>query len=994
MKNLSRYLILFVFLCAFATSSLFAFPRDRKEVHYYEKSLKYDPYNVQVMERLGHLYLLDGDLDKALDVLLRAVTIDPTNTQARLLLGRVYYWQGRFKEADAEGYEVLLLDPSNAEALVLRGQSAEAVYDNKNARLFYERALKVDPNSLLAKVGLQEVQEREWKIAEPGDYAKARAFDISNEHQKAINLYCHLLVVDPQNANYSYELGEIYVEEMDWRRGEKYIKNAIGLDPDNPRYRLGLFRLYYMEGDFDQAEKEIEALIDDEGRDPQYLLSAGYLALAQGENDRAEEYFEEATSYKPRNEEARRELSQLRHWEGRDIYEFEDERAERFRREGKEDAAIYVYRSLLKKEPKNVEYHFQLGNIYARKRNWVDAENEYREALRLRSDHEDVGVALAYAYIRQKRYEEARRELTWVLDESPTNTDALVAMGQLAYRQQDYDVARGYFETAQEVDKAQQDAYMGLLQLNRLGMNVNIGAKGKPFQSARAFELESRFSDAEKIYLEMLKTDPCDPEVTYRLGRLYSWIDEFSKSEYYLQLTMDLRPKDLDAQTAYAYLLYRMQDFDAAAEEINRVLKESPDNIDALVAGGLIENARNNEKIAKRRFKEVLFLEPEMPEALIGLGRIADRYGQYKKAFDYYQRAYFQNPYNYAAYDGVYNNRPYVNPTVFTKGIYSQERENDLISKERSVQMNTTFGSLGVLMPVSDHFRTYTNFDYLGTEQVNLIQKIDNYMVNSYFWIFGGEVFFKRYWTAKVQNAIKWSHTSALTLLPFEQKTSWEPLISLRFSSEYFFASSAAYMDSFIGRNFQNVRSFNIERKNIVMSLGGRYYPPLGSYGVVGRHSNYNDSFNNHEDDIEIWFQTPGLPMFGVWYFRYAWNWGSYAKVNPDYSSYRYRARHNLSGFFVLTRDPGYDLELSYTWRWVKERDFSNEATTTADLILGQPATLKKNIYNGHIIKALLRKSFATHLFVELSTFYYTDSNKYRTWMGQGEIRYLWGLIG
>jgi hypothetical protein len=92
--------------------------------------------------------------------------------------------------------------------------------------------------------------------------------------------------------------------------------------------------------------------------------------------------------------------------------------------------------------------------------------------------------------------------------------------------------------------------------------------------------------------------------------------------------------------------------------------------------------------------------------------------------------------------------------------------------------------------------------------------------------------------------------------------------------------------------------------------------------------------------------------------------------VNPDYSSYRYRARHFISGFYELKLDPGYNLEVSYTWSWVKERDFTNEATLSTDFFPGENQT------------------FATHLFGELSSFYYMNTNNYRTWAGEGKLKY------
>ncbi|MCB1082623.1 MAG: tetratricopeptide repeat protein, partial [Chlamydiia bacterium] len=648
------------------------------------------------------------------------------------------------------------------------------------------------------------------------------------------------------------------------------------------------------------------------------------------------------------------------------------------------EGAIKKYELLMREYPDNYDNHYALGRLYAQNGEYDKAIAVFEKAHALSPGSIDVEIQLAQIDFRKKEYAKAQSKTAAILKKEPKNVDALFLMGQILTRQKEDQEAADYLTRALKIDPNRNDVKLALYRLE-----TGWGPIGEELALAREYETASQFSKAEAIYLTLLKEHPNNLGVEYRLGRLYSWMERYQKAHFYLQKVISVDPNYTDARVAYAYLLYREKRYVQASREVHVVLRKDPTNIDALVASGLIDAAVGKDDAAKKQFKAVLRQEPEMPEALIGLGRIASKRKESEKSFNYFEKAYVQNPYNYAATSGVATMRPFVFPTFFAKGSYSEERENDLILKVRTTQMNTTFGSVGAIVPLSDHVRLFNHWDYLGTEQVNLVQQIDNYMVNSFFWNFGGEVYFKRYFTLKGQNSVKWSWNSAKTLFPFENKTSWEPSLTLRADWKGLLGSAAAFFDSFIARDSTDARSFLIERKNLLLSSAYNYAPPYGLFGVEVKNINYADHFNNKKRELDAWIQSPALEYGGNYFVKYHYMWGSFKKVSPDYASYRYRARHNIRGTYLLRRDPDTQIEIDYTWSWTKERDLTNENNVILTPTLSTPQDIKKNLYTGHTIEVFFRRIYLTRLHVELSTLYYTDSNKYRAWLGKGELRYV-----
>ena len=94
---------------------------------------------------------------------------------------------------------------------------------------------------------------------------------------------------------------------------------------------------------------------------------------------------------------------------------------------GQYDNAIVLLRGRLKWErigTKKAQIIGQIANCFLRKKDFVRAEQEYREVLKLQPEHTAARRGIAYCLTKQERFDEAEKLLNHILDSSPDGKSA------------------------------------------------------------------------------------------------------------------------------------------------------------------------------------------------------------------------------------------------------------------------------------------------------------------------------------------------------------------------------------------------------------------------------------------------------------------------------------------------------------------------------------------------------------------------------------------
>jgi len=123
---------------------------DREEaLKDYAESVQYDPANAALKVRLATLYVRDGRLKEALDLVNQALVINPDSADARLLGAGISSALGDDPAAEKDYREVLRLNPKNQEAYLYLGTLYAKRSDYGEAEKTFQQLIKLDPNSFL-----------------------------------------------------------------------------------------------------------------------------------------------------------------------------------------------------------------------------------------------------------------------------------------------------------------------------------------------------------------------------------------------------------------------------------------------------------------------------------------------------------------------------------------------------------------------------------------------------------------------------------------------------------------------------------------------------------------------------------------------------------------------------------------------------------------------------------------------------------------------------
>ncbi|WP_237152751.1 tetratricopeptide repeat protein [Oryzibacter oryziterrae] len=135
----------------------------------YEVALAREPGNVSALNLCASAYRSNGDLNKALQLLDRAVALEPQRSDVRFNQGNALTAAARYSEAIAAYAIARAGEPGNAEIVANIGVAHGKAGDYKAAIAAYEAALAIDPGHRTARHNYGNA------LAEEGRFAEAMA---------------------------------------------------------------------------------------------------------------------------------------------------------------------------------------------------------------------------------------------------------------------------------------------------------------------------------------------------------------------------------------------------------------------------------------------------------------------------------------------------------------------------------------------------------------------------------------------------------------------------------------------------------------------------------------------------------------------------------------------------------------------------------------------------------------------------------------------------
>lgn len=172
----------------------------------------------------------------------------------------------------------------------------------------------------------------------------------------------------------------------------------------------------------------------------------------------------------------------------------------------------------------------------------------------------------SYGLEKAGKYFDAVSTLKGIYD--PKSYEINLRLGYLSYMAKSYSESITYYKKATELLPLSIEAKMGLV----IPLSV-----------------QNNWDEIIAIYKDILKVDPMNSTVNYRLGIIYYNKGDYATSLSYLEKVVNQYPFHYDGLIMYAWANLKMEKFANAKSTFNKVLLLSPDDKSAREGLSLIK---------------------------------------------------------------------------------------------------------------------------------------------------------------------------------------------------------------------------------------------------------------------------------------------------------------------------------------------------------------------------------------------------------------------
>jgi tetratricopeptide (TPR) repeat protein len=637
--------------------------------------------SAEVKYKLALAYMEKDDLPSAESSLYQALRLSPTNEDALLLQADIDLRQGEYKAALTSMTQLVQREPRSSRARLTLAEAQRAAGEIEASIATYGVLAETFPSVPDSHHYIGLMQMERGNRAEARE-AFERALSISDKYWPAVEMLTELDLVEGRDALGRIEaavtkypdavpplllrakvrllLGDVTGAESDLHRG-------LVLAPNEPYSYLVLARIYDSSGRVREGREKLAALAE-RNPTPAALTQLGMLQAAEGTMEKAKASYEQALALDPKFVPALNNLAMLLAEQGGDIDRATD-LARQARKVAPDDpyvadtnawilakggqyhAALRVLQPIVERLPGDPEIQYHLGMIYY----YLGYEEQARTTL---------GTALATSSSSAvKRSAEARLTILKIdqaqppaaarpaIEEAvridPNDLPALMRLGALELAAGRHSESAKYYETALNLNpkmlptlKALIDLYTGPIpsqerarELARLARDSSPNDPQLAWKLGRLLYEAGDYMAANGMLLEAAQRFPDERGLQFDLALSHYAIGRVAEAEQTLARGIG-NPDDPAANPAavtMARLIAAVRTMNPNASEIataDRVLRDTPNDIPALMVKAAAAERRNAHTAAREIYDQVMALNSQFVPAMRQLASLyGDQFG-------------------------------------------------------------------------------------------------------------------------------------------------------------------------------------------------------------------------------------------------------------------------------------------------------------------------------------------------------------------------------
>ncbi len=469
-----------------------------------------------------------------------------------------------------------------------------------------------------------------------------------------------LVNLDPGNRTFLIFMANTCIERGNYAGAVKLMKRALALAPDDHDASMVLARALFREGGEKEALALIETLLARRPDDAAALYRKAVFLSEMGRKREALAALDGLLEREPDNAAYRRSRARIlsdlgrpveakREWKSLNRTELDAQSLMNlgwaYWRERNLDAAWEIAVTLVKLDDKNPAFLRFMANLELERQNDQSALRLAEKTVSLAPGDSDAALILSKALFRLHRVREAMDILRTLIARRPDSLAVQYRWAELLVGMRRYNDALAYFDRLIKADPANET-----YRMNRASLLYEMGR----FDEGIA-EWESRASDeapdvnavrrlrddavnrrgwddAVNWQLKLIEESPRDPAGWDLLSRIYSEMKQLPKALWAAERSIAADPVAINAYYLRAEILENMEDWGAATEAYEDVIRRNPNSIRALDGLSYALEAKGDFKGALRQIHriEVLtapsvspFLELQRARVLADSGRFS-----------------------------------------------------------------------------------------------------------------------------------------------------------------------------------------------------------------------------------------------------------------------------------------------------------------------------------------------------------------------------------
>lgn len=257
---------------------------------------------------------------------------------------------------------------------------------------------------------------------------------------------------------------------------------------------------------------------------------------------------------------------------------------------GQCEESLKYFKQAIEESPEYADAYYNIGIIYENTNRLNKAIDSYKEALRLKKDHEEANEALVLAFVKLKQFVTAKEQLESFIEKNPENASGYILLSKINVLDNQLDKSVENLNKALSIDPQSADAYFNLAAVN-YQLNKPDEAK-KDYE--KALELDPQhinaminlagiyakdkdYTKALEIYTKILAIDPESLVANFNMGIIYGLIDDLPQARDKFTKVIQINPNLIDAHYNLAIVYKKTGQDDAMKKEIAIIEHLRPD---------------------------------------------------------------------------------------------------------------------------------------------------------------------------------------------------------------------------------------------------------------------------------------------------------------------------------------------------------------------------------------------------------------------------------